>query len=115
MTKLPNHEKCVVLEAKITKYLLNPESEHGKSKAQFFRAFGFTIEAWQVLADALKQHAAENEVSNRLIRKEFGVNYVVEGELVTPDGRNPEIRVIWAIDTGDDTPRLVSAYPLSRS
>jgi hypothetical protein len=112
MTKLPNHEKCVVSEAKITKYLLNLESEHGKSKARFFLAFGFTIEAWQVLADALKRHAAEHEISNILMREEFGANYVVEGVLITPDGRNPEIRVIWAIDKGDDIPRLVSAYPL---
>lgn len=112
MAKLPNHEKCSVPEAKITRYLLNLESENGRSKARFFLAFGFTIEAWQIMAEALKQHAAAHEVTATVVRETFGVNYVVEGTLNTPDGRNPEVRVIWAIDEGDDVPRLVSAYPL---
>ncbi len=112
MAKLPNYEKCVVAEAKITKYLLNLESENGRSKARFFFAFGFTIDAWQIMADALKQHAAAHGVSQMLVRETFGANYVIEGALTTPDGRNPQVRVIWAIDKGDDIPRLVSAYPL---
>ena len=112
MAKLPNFERCVVPQAKITKYLLNLESENGRSKARFFLAFGFTIETWQIMADALKQHAAVHDVTETLVRETFGVNYVVEGALTTPDERNPQVRVIWAIDEGDDIPRLVSAYPL---
>lgn len=115
MAKVPNYADCMVPEAKITKYLLNLESEQGKSKARFFLAFGFTIEAWAALADALKQHAATHEVSQTIIRETFGVNYVVEGAVTTPDGRNPHIRVVWTIDHGDHIPRLVSAYPLSRN
>lgn len=112
MAKLPNYDKCIIPEAKITKYLLNLESEFGKSKARFFLAFGFTLEAWTVMADALKQHAATYDVSETIVRDRFGINYVVEGTLTTPDRRNPQVRVIWAIDRGNDIPRLVSAYPL---
>jgi len=64
------------------------------------------------MADALKQHAATHEVSQMVAREGFGVNYVVEGHLTTPDRRNPKVRVIWAIDRGGDIPRFVSAYPL---
>jgi hypothetical protein len=112
MPKLPNYERCIIPQAKITKYLLNLQSENGKSKARFFLAFGFSIETWQVMADALKQHAAGHEIHEIVVRQSFGINYVIDGALTTPDGRNPQVRVIWAIDEGDEIPRLVSAYPL---
>jgi hypothetical protein len=110
--KLPNIAKAVVPEAKITRYLLDLTSENGKAKAQFFLAFGFTIEAWQVMAQALKQHANDHQVTKVEERPPFGVHYVIEGTLHTPDDRNPDVRVVWIIDDGDDIPRLVSAYPL---
>jgi uncharacterized membrane protein YidH (DUF202 family) len=93
-------------------YLLNLASENGRAKARFFLAFGFTIEAWEVMAQALKQHASEHEVTRVEERPPFGVHYIIEGALRTPDGRNPFVRVVWVIDEGDDVPRLVSAYPL---
>ena len=64
------------------------------------------------MAEALKHHASSNEVIKVEERPPFGVHYVIEGSLITPDGRNPDVRVVWIIDDGDDTPRLVSAYPL---
>jgi hypothetical protein len=110
--KLPNRELALVAEAKITLYFLNLESVNGKTKAVFFRAFGFSPEKWQEMALALKQHANSQEVSDIIEKPPFGVHYVIEGPIETPDGRNPEIRVIWIIDTDSDLPRLVSAYPL---
>ncbi len=110
--KLPNWEKAVIAESKLVRYLLDLTSENGKAKAQFFLAFGFTIENWQIMADALKQHANDHEVTKVEERPPFGIHYVVEGTLHTPDGRDPSVRVIWIIDDGDDVPRLVSAYPL---
>jgi hypothetical protein len=111
--KLPYLENAVVAEAKITKYLLNLNSENGKAKARFFLAFGFTIEAWEVMAEALRQHAADHEVAKVETRPPFGVHYVIEGAIHTPDKRNPDVRVVWIIDDGGEIPRLVSAYPLS--
>ena len=32
----------------------------------------------------------------------------------TPDGRAPRLRSVWFIETGADTPRFVTAYPLRR-
>ena len=51
--RLPNTEFVVVEREKITEYLLNPEHRYGASKARFFAGFGFTLEAWDVLASAL--------------------------------------------------------------
>jgi hypothetical protein len=110
--KLPNLEKAVVPEAKIIRYLLNLESENGKTKARFFLSFGFTIETWEIMAQAIKQHAGIHDVAKIEIRPPFGVHYVVEGSLITPDGRNPKVRVVWIIDEDSHIPRLVSAYPL---
>jgi len=111
MPKLPNAEQATVPSAKLTRYLLDLTSERGRPKAEFFLAFGFTIEAWEVMAGALKQHAATYEVaSTRTIP--FGMLFVVEGPLETPDGRNPEVRSVWKILDDSDVPGLVTAYPL---
>lgn len=109
--KLPYLENAYVPEAKITRYLLDLTSPKGQSKAVFFRAFGFTIEQWQVMADALKQHAAAHEVASTEVN-EHGTRYVIEGVLNTPDGRNPQVRAVWIIREDETEPGFVSAYPL---
>src|SRR5205807_581714 len=61
--KLPNLEKAVVREQKITEYLLSPTHRDGRHKAAFFTAFGFSAENWRELAEFLRRHAAEHEVA----------------------------------------------------
>lgn len=95
------------------RYLLDLSSENGRAKARFFLSFGFTIDEWRVMARALQQHASDHEVTKTDERPPFGMHYIIEGALHTPDGRNPAVRVVWIIDEGDDIPRLVSAYPLA--
>jgi len=41
----------------------------------------------------------------------FGTRYVVEGLLNTPDSRNPLIRTVWFIETGQTSPQFITAYP----
>ena len=81
----------------------------GRSKARFFRRFGFTLEHWQDFADALLVHGRTHEVAG-VEEGSHGLLYRVEGIIETPDGRNPYIRTVWQIDYGDDHPRLISAY-----
>lgn len=83
----------------------------GRPKARFFARFGFKADDWKVLADALKQHAVENEVQ-KTVSSSFGVRYIIDGELVAPDGRRPTVRVVWFISKGADIPMLVTAYPV---
>lgn len=110
MEQLPNAENAIVPQPKITRYLLDLTSEHGEPKARFFLAFGFTIELWHIMAEALKEHALSHPVSDTRTTP-FGINYVIEGKLRTPDKRNPEIRSIWQIKTNDKIPYFVTAYP----
>jgi hypothetical protein len=44
-------------------YLLNPAHRYGASKARFFAQFGFSPEAWEVLAAALRGHGQQHEIS----------------------------------------------------
>lgn len=109
--KLPNVEKAVVPKTKITEYLLSLAHRDGRSKAMFFMRFGFTATRWEVFADALIRHAEEHEVA-KVETSPFGVRYVIEGTLTAPDGRTPNVRVVWFISTDDIEPYLVTAYPL---
>jgi hypothetical protein len=109
--KLPNGAQAVVPERKITNYLLSMTHRDGRSKAAFFLRFGFTPDRWEALADALRRHALDNDVVEREDTP-FGTNYAIEGPLLTLDSRSPHVRVVWFIETGEQIPRLVTAYPL---
>ena len=77
--KLPNADRAVVEREKIVDYLLNPAHRYGASKARFFRGFGFRLEEWEQLAEALREHGRSQEVA-RVRETGFGPRYTVEGE-----------------------------------
>jgi hypothetical protein len=108
--KLPNAHQAVVERAKLAEYLLSSGHRYGASNAQFFLGFGFTLETWEVLAEAFREHGQRHEVTG-LEETAFGPRYEVEGELHPPDGRNPHIRTVWQVDKGHLAPRLITAYP----
>ena len=108
--RLPNAQQARVDPAKITGYLLSASHPDGGEKAKFFVGFGFRPEQWQSLSEALHVHGASHEV----IKKEqgiYGVKYVVDGSLATPDGRSPNVRTVWQIDRETDHPKFITAYP----
>ena len=109
--KLPHAEKVVVEREKIVDYLLNVAHRYGASKARFFSEFGFQVQEWERLGEALREHGRTHEV---VLERQtgFGPRYVVEGDLTTPSGRRPRVRTVWQFDKGAVAPRLISAYPL---
>jgi hypothetical protein len=110
MAKLPNADRAIIETGKLTNYLLSPTHPDGAAKAGFFVSFGFSLSAWQVLRDALIQHAVDHDVvSSR--PTVFGRVFEVRGCLQTPDGRNPMVLVVWIVRNGSDQPRLVTAVP----
>ena len=111
--KVPGVAAAAVPKAKITSYLLSRTHPTGRAKAAFFSALGFAPENWRALADALIRHAAENEVTT-VDETRFGTKYTVEGSLDTPAGPGPVIRVVWFVEKGQTSPRLVTAYPRQR-
>ncbi len=83
---VPNAAHAVIPDAKITDYLLkNP------GKAYFFLRFRFTLAQWHELRDALLRHIVTHEYAQEIVVDD-GVKYVVEGELQSPDGKDPPVR-----------------------
>lgn len=111
--KIPNCDNAIIPKAKITDYLLSLTHEDGRSKAQFFRLYGFSEYEWQDLATALKEHAGQHFISI-IEDSPFGKRYVIEGKINTPDGQQPFIRSVWFIRHEEDLPRFVTAYPIRR-
>lgn len=111
--RLPNAHLAVVERAKIVEYLLNPAHPDNGGKAPFFIALGFRREHWERLAAALRQLALTAPVSQN-VETIHGTKYIIDGALETPDGKTPVLRSVWIIDTGEDVPRLVTAYPHER-
>jgi hypothetical protein len=109
--KLPNIDAVVVLTANLSDYLLSTTHPKGRHKAAFFLQFGFRADAPDAMAAALVQLAWKHDIV-RVDSSPFGMRYVVEGALETPDGRNPMVRTVWFVETDEVVPRFVSAYPL---
>jgi len=59
----------------------------------------------------LLDHARQHEAVE-IVPTPFGQNFVVEGALAAPDGRSPEVRVVWFIAKNAETATLATAYPL---
>lgn len=110
---LPNRETAVVSEQKITGYLLSETHLDGRHKARFFKAFGYSVDRWRLLADTLRQHIDDYEIAKTEISS-FGTRYVIEGIINTPAGRSAALRSVWFIRNGEDQPQFVTAYPLPR-
>lgn len=109
--ELPNRSRAYVSRNKITDYLLSETHVVGKSKAKFFQSFGFDeTNAGRfergLIAIAQKESVVETAETR------YGAKYVIDGKLETPNGDMIRLRTIWLIETGDDVPRLVTAYPL---
>jgi len=111
--KLPKHGKAIISQSKVVGYLLSDSHRDGRSKAAFFRKYGFSTESWEELAEALRHHVADNEV-RKIEDSPFGTRYVVEGELSAPNGKMLSIRSVWFMATSESIPWFVTAYPLKR-
>lgn len=109
--KLPHSEHAHIPNEKIIFYLLNIKHPEGGSKAKFFMQFGFSVAQWQQLVDALLTHAQTHKVV-KTEQTQFGIRYVIEGEIETPSKRKPHLRVVWFIENDSIQPKFVTAYPL---
>jgi hypothetical protein len=111
--KLPNAAQALVAKAKVIDYLLSESHPDGRGKARFFLSHGFETFDWERLAEALLRHAIVHPVSSA-VETPFGLRYVVDGALESPDGRLPVVRTVWFVRNGRRTPELVTAYPVGR-
>jgi hypothetical protein len=112
--KLPNLERAFVRPEKITRYLLSEDHPVGRHKARFFLGFRFSLSSWQRLETALLQHASQYEVA-QVETTPFSVSYAIDGPLLTPDRRNPQVKTVWFMETGQNAPYFITAHPLKRA
>lgn len=111
--KIPGAERAIVEESKVRGYLLSPEHRIGSFKARFFTQLGFNQSDWAILQHELTRFAsAEAELGPTT---KFGQKYVVAGSIQGPSGRTAQVVVVWIVLTGEDVPRLVTAYPGAKS
>jgi hypothetical protein len=109
--ELPNKSKAYISPNKIKDYLLSESHAVGKSKAKFFRSFGFEETNASHFEQGLIGIAQTKSVTEST-ETPYGTKYVVDGELETPNGITIYLRTVWIIETGDIIPRLVTAHPL---
>lgn len=108
--ELPNKSRAQVPLEKVTDYLLSETHAVGKPKARYFRSYGFTDENASDLAQGLMAIAQNSPVDGSQ-KSAFGVKYVLDGELETPNGVMIQVRTIWIIENDTEIPRFVTAYP----
>jgi len=41
----------------------------------------------------------------------FGQKFIVDGQIITPVGKNILLRTAWIIEPDDERPRFITAYP----
>jgi len=113
MAKLPDAESAYIDPGKIAGYLLSETHPRGRLKAAFFRRFGFSAGHPGVFAEALLNHARSHDLAGA-VETAFGIHYIIEGAIETPDKRNPVVRTVWVIKTGETLPRFVTATPVRK-
>jgi hypothetical protein len=111
---VPNIDEAYIDPRKIVDYLLSPTHPQGAGKAAFFHRFGFSRDRPGILETALRWHGRSHEVT-RTETTAYGVHYEVSGPLMSPDGRNPHVLVVWIIKIGEQIPRLVTVVPAKAS
>ena len=109
--ELPNKLRAYVSVSKIADYLLSETHAVGKSKAKFFRSFGFDETNISQFEKGLVD-VAQTEMVVEITETIYGKKYVVDGQLKAPRGDMIHLRTVWIIETGEDVPRLVTAHPL---
>lgn len=102
----------VVPVKKVRDYLLKADHVDGAPKAKFFIGGGFLPEKPDELAAALRRHFLNNPPTTKTPDRFGGVRITVDAPMTVPDGRAPLVRSVWAIDEGETSPRLITAYPV---
>ena len=107
---MPNVEAAQIDRDKLRRYLLSETHPVGRWKARFFRGIGFNETNLALLERSLIEIAKIEEVTETLTTV-HGTKYVVEGLARTASGNQVRLRTVWIMDTGQDHPRFVTAYP----
>jgi hypothetical protein len=110
---MPNAAEAVVTDDKLKSYLMSVEHPSGREKAAFFTTLGFGETTLEDLKQALLTIGRSGKLL-AAIDTRFGSKYVVDGYMTGPAQRSAGVRTVWIMESGEDRPRLVTAYPAPR-
>ncbi len=102
---------AIIIESKLTKYLLVFKPRNDKS--QFLAQAGFFLDNWQALEIAIRQlNLASEAQSGRT--DEYGTFYNVCGELKGVNGINLSVVTVWLKRQYDGKFQFVTLIPAKR-
>jgi len=104
--KIPNN--AVIPEEKLTRYLLVPRLKDDKSK--YLAQAGFTQANPEDLLTAIRQLITDNEAVEDNVN-EYGVFYLVEGNLQGINNNNLAVVTVWLQSKYDGTFRFITLKP----
>jgi hypothetical protein len=108
--KLPGVDDALIDPTKVRDYLLSSSHPIGRFKGAFFRSLGYSEGEWQRLERDLRSLAALGRAVRGAVSP-YGQKYEVRGILRGPSGRTAALVTVWIVLTGEEAPRLVTAYP----
>lgn len=110
--KLANSHLAIVEARKVAEYLLNASHPENGGKARFFEGLGYSALDVMPLVAALRTVAVTGEAVGRIASR-HGTKFIVEGKLPSQveASKNRAIRTVWIVESADEVPRLVTAYP----
>lgn len=108
---MPRAQDVLIPEEKLRDYLLSESHPVGRAKARFFKQFGFTDAAIAEMDGHLRAIARTGEVAETKVT-EFGMKYVIDGEIECDDGRKLLLRTVWIVLSPGESPRFVTAHPI---
>jgi len=108
---MERRELAYIPREKLTRYLLAETHPVGGPKAQFFRRLGYSESNVDMLERNLLEIARTQPIQD-VISSQYGVKFVIEGTLTAPVGTRVSVVTVWIIESEDDNPRFVTAYPV---
>lgn len=104
VSRVPNAEKAVIADSKITKYLLDPAKKH----YQEFISVGYSkSDPEQLKSDLLKGVA--NSPAKEYEIDTYG-NRAYEVDMRLGINQKAKFRTAWQIDKGSSNPRFITAH-----
>jgi hypothetical protein len=111
---IPHAETAYVPLEKLSGYLLDEDHPVGGSKARWFRGRGYDpSDAAALERDLLKVVQSSENYTEK--SSSFGKKYVVSGKITSPQGTEGNVVTVWIVESIDNKPRLVTAYPGEKS
>jgi filamentous hemagglutinin len=102
--------RVVIDPRKLTHYVLDPSSPHGKHKAVLFKKLlGFTQENYTDLVHQLETKSLQAEATFHS-KDEFGKRYTVDVLVEGMEGQQATIRTGWLVPAGTNEAHLVTLY-----